>query len=180
MLKQSLNSWAGSIETITEMENLKPFHIILHSKNSQTVESVQSEVDNSTQIEYRIKVKQWMTKQGSPQFDFMIKYNHNTPMPMREMVGVKCKETKGMVYMKLHGDITREVTQCCMKCGRTITNSVSKFFGMGPECGGHGYVNPFNTQAELNLAVAKYRTQLQNIIWEGWIIKSAIEEEVEL
>ena len=82
-----------------------------------------------------------------------------------------------MVYMNLHGDITSVVTQTCLKCGKPITNNVSKYFGMGPKCGGHNYVNPFASDEELKNAVKEYRKRLQNITWSGWVIKSAIVEE---
>ena len=64
-----------------------------------------------------------------------------------------------------------------MKCGRPLTNPVSRYFGIGPECGGHNYVNPFESDEELNEAVEQMKTELKNIRWTGWIIKSAIEEE---
>ena len=130
---------------------------------------------------YKITVRQYMTKSATPEFDFMAKWNDNNPMPMRTMVGTVEKETSGMVYMHLHGDITSEVTQYCMKCGRAITNPVSKFFGMGPECGGHNYTNPFESEDDLKSAVERYRrTYLQKITWSGWIIKSAILEREEI
>ena len=125
----------------------------------------------------RITVRQYMTKPATPEFDFMERWNHNNPMPLRTMVGTVEKETRGMVYMKLHGDIYAEQICSCMKCGRTLTNPVSQYFGIGPECGGHNYVNPFNTEEELKAAVSAYRAQLQQITWEGWIIKSAIVDD---
>ena len=130
---------------------------------------------------YKITVRLYMTKPATPEFDFMAKWNDNNPMPMRTMVGTVEKETSGMVYMHLHGDITSRVTQHCMKCGRVITNSVSKFFGMGPECGGHNYTNPFESEDDLKSAVEAYRREhLQKITWSGWIIKSAIIEREEV
>ena len=117
-----------------------------------------------------------MTQQSNPGFDFMSKWNNDVPMPFRTMTGVKVKETPGMVYMKLHGDIWAEQIITCMKCGRVLSNPVSRYFGIGPECGGHKYINPFNSDSELKEAVAKYKEQLKNITWEGWIIKSAITE----
>jgi len=129
---------------------------------------------------YRVTVRQYMTKPSSPEFDFMEKWNNDIPMPLVTMVGEKVKETRGMVYMKLHGDITGTVTERCLCCGKPITNPVSKYFGMGPVCGQHNYVNPFDSEEELKQAVADYRKKLQHITWEGWIIKSAIVEEVEL
>ena len=129
---------------------------------------------------YKIKVKQYMTKKSTPDFDFMKKWNNDEPMPMRIMVGEKLEETRGMVKMSLHADITDKVTLTCMRCGRPITNKVSQYFGMGPECGGHAYVNPFDSDEELEKAVEDYREKLRQITWTGWIIKSAIEEEINL
>ena len=129
---------------------------------------------------YKIKVRQYMTKPASPEFDFHNKWNNGTPMPMRIMVGRKLKETQGMVQMELWGEITDEVTHSCMKCGKRLTNPVSKYFGIGPECGGHNYTNPFETDEELKSAVKDMREQLKETKWTGWIIKSAIEEEIYL
>ena len=125
-----------------------------------------------------ITVKSYMTKKSTPDFNFMQKWNNDIPMPLKTMVGTIEKETKGMVYMKLHGDLYQKVTPRCLKCGKPITNPVSQYFGMGPECGNHNYVNPFNTEEELKEAVEKYRIEvLQNIKWEGWIVRSAIISE---
>lgn len=158
-------------------------HIVLHSANKnasksvrerQSVESVQSVQ------QYKITVKKYMTQKGSPTFDFMTKWNNDNPMPLRTMIGTVEKETRGMVYMNLHGDIYAEKICTCMRCGRALTNPVSQFFGIGPECGGHNYVNPFSSQEELKAAVSAYKMQLQNIKWSGWIIKSAIIEKEEI
>ena len=130
---------------------------------------------------YRITVRQYMTKPSNPSFDFMAKWNNDKPMPLRTMVGTVEKETSGMVYMNLHGDITATVMPYCMKCGKAITNPVSQYFGMGPECGGHNYTNPFESEEELKSAVESYRREyLQKITWSGWIIKSAIIEREEV
>lgn len=129
----------------------------------------------------KITVKQYMTRKSTPEFQFMKDMNNDIPMPLRTMIGTVEKETPGMVYMKLHGDITEEKTLHCLKCGRPITNPVSQYFGMGPECGCHNYINPFYSKEELDNAIKHYReTVLNNMTWEGWIIKSAIlaEEEV--
>jgi len=125
---------------------------------------------------YRIKVRQYMTRPSTPQFDFHDKWNNGNPMPMRIMVGKKLKETKGMVQMELWGEITEEITTHCMRCGRTLTNPVSKYFGIGPECGNHGYNNPFDDEEELKRAVKEVDKQLREIKWTGWVIKSALEK----
>ena len=158
-----------------------PIHIVLHPmQNNRETAGGRSVVSSNAQQEYRITVKQYMTRKSTPEFDFMEKWNKDVPMPLRVMTGVKVKETRGMVYMKLHGDIYAEKICTCMKCGRALTNPVSQYFGIGPECGNHGYVNPFDTEEQLRDAVSSYRKELQNITWEGWIIKSAITEEVEI
>ena len=138
---------------------------------TQTVEEDKPE-------EVVITVKQYMTKKSSPEFDFMAKWNNDVPMPLRTMVGHKIKETPGMVYMELHGDILAEKTMTCMCCGKRLTNPVSQYFGIGPECGHHNYVNPFDSEEELRAAVSAYKKQLQETKWTGWIIKSSIQKEV--
>lgn len=133
-------------------------------------------------LQRKITVKQYMTRKATPDFDFMKQWNNDVPMPYRTMIGKVEKETRGMVYMKLHADITEEKTLHCLRCGRPITNPVSQYFGLGPECGGHNYVNPFYSKEELQEAVKSYREKLRNVTWEGWIIKSAIiqEEDVDV
>lgn len=127
-------------------------------------------------LQFKIEVKSWLRQKSSEGFDFMAKYNNDIPMPLVIMfTGGKLDETKGMVKLQLHGDITSRVTTRCMACGRELTNPVSQFFGIGPECGGHGYTHPFDTDEELNAAVSKYRTKLVNTVWTGWIPKSAIK-----
>ena len=151
--------------------------IELNANTPTTTPPPWQEVEEGKETEYIIKVKLYMTKPATPSFDFMDKWNNGVPMPMRIMVGKKLKETRGMVKMELRGEIIQEVNPVCMKCGRELTNPVSQYFGIGPECGGHNYINPFETEAELRQAVAETRKQLQSITWTGWVIKSAIEEQ---
>ena len=130
---------------------------------------------------YRVTVRQYMTKQSTPDFDFMKKWNNDVPMLLRTMAGTIEKETNGMYYMKLHADTSFSNMQYCMKCGKPITNPVSQFFGMGPECGGHNYVNPFDSEEELKATVDAYKKNvLGKITWSGWIIKSAITKMEEV
>lgn len=125
-------------------------------------------------------VKSYMTKKATPDFDFMAKWNDDIPMPLRTMVGSIVRETKGMYFIKVHGDIISEVTPICMACGKPITNPVSQYFGLGPVCGKHNYVNPFDNECDLKLAVGKYRQQLKSMTWSGWIPKSAVISMEEL
>ena len=190
-----LQDWKGSIEingtaydTIQAFTTLnKPidgtFRIVLHPEVSTPVnERGNKVIEPTTNTEYRVTVKKYMTQptETGSTFDFMAKWNNNIPMPLRTMIGTVNKETRGMVNMTLHGDVYAEKICTCMKCGRKLTNPVSQYFGIGPECGGHNYVNPFEDEHQLKEAVAEYRKQLQAMTWTGWIIKSAIIEQEEV
>ena len=123
----------------------------------------------SDKVEHIITVRQYMTKPASPEFDFMDKWNNGIPMPMRTMVGTVEKETKGMVYMKLHGQGLPTV--CCVRCGRELTNPISRYYGLGIEC-----IQKVGIQADIN-EVERIKEALVNITWEGWIIRSSIIED---
>ncbi|MBO6272865.1 hypothetical protein J6O48_08825 [bacterium] len=182
-----LQNWNGSLDIngthydsvdalkTLKFNDLETVHIKLYPKQKTAVKN-----DCDVVQEYRITVKQYMTRKATPEFDFMQRWNNNIPMPFRTMTGTIVKETRGMVYMKLHGDIWADKIHRCMKCGKVLTNPVSQYFGIGPECGNHNYVNPFDTQEELKKAVDAYKKELQNITWEGWIIRSSIIETVEV
>lgn len=159
------------IDDLSALDNVTIHLSSVKEKSQKTQNSVSTSDDKK---QYRISVKSYMTKKATPDFDFMARWNNDNPMPLRTMIGTVEKETRGMVYMKLHGDIYADRICTCMKCGRPLTNPVSQFFGIGPECGGHNYVNPFDSEEELKAAVSAYRKQLQNIEWEGWVIKSSL------
>ena len=190
-----LKNWEGAVEVngstydnVNELYRANlglngTIHIKLYPKAKKAVnEAGNAKKEHTTQErqEYRITVKKYMTQKATPQFDFMAKWNNDEPMPLRMMTGYVDKETRGMVHMVLHGDMYAEKMCTCMKCGKRLTNKVSQYFGIGPECGGHAYVNPFDTQEELDNAVADYKKKLQQITWSGWIIKSSIIEEEEV
>jgi 2-succinyl-5-enolpyruvyl-6-hydroxy-3-cyclohexene-1-carboxylate synthase len=193
MIWEQIKDWPGAVEIDgTQYPSVADAHkslagvvnfssINLLTKQKQAPESKPECVVSMGATVYKITVRQYMTKPSTPDFDFMAKWNNDIPMPLRTMVGTVEKETSGMVYMHLHGDITDTVTQNCMKCGKAITNPVSQFFGMGPECGNHNYVNPFDSDEELKAVVENYRRNyLQKITWSGWVIKSAILEREEV
>lgn len=170
--ENALKDYRGNIiVTITNKTHYKQNNEV--SAPSQRDKNTTS---SSSETVYKIKVRRYMTRPSTPDFDFHKKWNNDTPMPMRIMVGKKLKETKGMVQMELWGAITEEQTSHCMKCGKVLSNPVSRYFGIGPECGGHNYVNPFETEEELNQAVAEMKQKLAETRWTGWVIKSAIEE----
>ena len=187
-----LKDWKGKVNINgVEYDNISvankpvsgPVHIILYPEQYNVKNAggnVSQTVDIPKEKELLITVKAYMTKKSEPGFDFMEKWNNNNPMPMRIMAGTVIQETRGMVRMKLHGTMYAEKMCTCMCCGKRLTNPVSQYFGVGPECGGHNYVSPFDTEEELKEAVSEYRKKLQNIIWEGWVIKSAIIEQEEI
>ena len=129
--------------------------------------------------EYIVRVKKWMTQKTTDQsFDFMSHWNRNIPMPFRVMRGRVLSETRGMLYMELRACVLR--TDYCMKCGKPLSHPVSKLYGLGPECGGHYHINPFNTEEELQAALQEIRQKLNNITWTGWISKSGVEYATEV
>ena len=183
-----LKNWKGSVDINGKSyddighatSDFKPdsenIHIILHSthKNaSMSAENVQKSGSDSG-TEYRITVRAYMTRKASIDFDFMSKWNNDNPMPLRTMIGTVEKETKGMVYMKLHGMGEKTIT--CMRCGKELTNPISRLYGIGPEC-----IHKIPMFAHINIEDAeRIRDELVNVTWEGWIIKSAITEKEEV
>jgi len=166
-VKDAIKQFKSNSDTITI--KLSSNESKAHTERVRALES---------KVQKKITVKQYMTRKATDEFTFMREWNKDIPMPLRTMIGTVEKETRGMVYMKLHGDITEEKTLHCLKCGRPITNPVSQYFGMGPECGCHNYINPFYSKEELEEAVKTYReTVLKNITWEGWLPKSSIIAE---
>lgn len=125
--------------------------------------------------EYVVRVRNWMTQEG---MDFNINWNKGRAMPFRVMGGQVLKETRGMVYMSLKARRLR--TDYCMKCGRPLTHPVSRLYGLGPECGQHFHINPFETEEELRKAVEDIDKKLNEITWSGWIARSGIEYAMEV
>lgn len=178
-----IESWNGTVEingvkydSVIDAENaLKSFsdkiHIVLHSKVENATEkrtdSLKQKIEQSAdKTEYRITVKKYMTQYATPAFDFMAKWNDDKPMPMRTMTGTVEKETRGMVYMNLHGFAQKTITCAC--CGKELTNPISRHYGIGPICLSKlGIVNAIDD-------VENIKEQLVNVKWSGWIIKSSI------
>lgn len=183
MLEKLLNDWKGEISIddkrytsvdacISAFKQLSTdTHIILHSNAKKADMNVIDTLDEK--IQYRITVKKYMIERSSPGFDFMAKWNNDNPMPLRTMTGTIEKETRGMIYMKLHGQADAVVR--CIRCGRLLTNPTSQIYGIGPEC-----------MEKLGLVrieiddVETIKKRLVDIVWEGWIIKSAIIEKEEV
>lgn len=182
-----LKNWKGAVEidgtkynSIQDAESVfKTFsddiHIKLLSNSRTALESTTNAVETiSDTVEERITVKAYMTKEATPEFDFMAKWNNNVPMPLRTMQGVKVKETRGMAYYQLHGFAEPVIT--CMRCGRVLTNEVSQHYGIGPEC-----ITKIPMLMHLDINdVDEIKKKLVEVTWEGWVIKSAIIESEEI
>ena len=183
-----LSNWQGSIsingQMFNNIQDALKFDFktlsddidikLLSNKHNALNESNLSENHvhkNESEIEYRITVKPYMTKEATPEFDFMRQWNNNIPMPMRTMIGTVEKETRGMVYMKLHG--FGEATVTCMCCGKELTNPISRHYGVGPIC-----LSKIGITNEIE-DVSGIKSKLQNLTWSGWIIKSAIIDKEE-
>ena len=181
MIKQ-LAKWSGRVDingvNYAGVEDI-PSTVTLDNTTVITLIPRQTIQEVKEAVEHIITVKQYMTQPATPEFDFIKHWNNNIPMPMCTMVGTVEKETQGMVYMHLHGELIAERMFTCMYCGRPLTNPVSQFFGCGPECSGHGYMLPENyTMEQLKAEVDAYKKKLLNVKWSGWIIKSAIKEDI--
>ena len=116
---QQLSSWQGSIEIDgTFYASVADIPTIPQGATIRLMPRVAIQPVVGENVEHIITVKQYMTKPASPEFNFMAQWNNNIPMPMRTMVGTIEKETKGMVYMKLHGDYIADRMYTCMCCGQ--------------------------------------------------------------
>lgn len=182
MIEKILQNWKGELDiddkhytsiqdATSDFKKLSSeTHIKLYSKSENALKRKIEAVEATT--EYRITVKAYMTRTATPEFDFMAKWNNDVPMPLRTMTGTVEKETKGMVYMKLHGQAEPVIR--CMRCGRTLTHPISQHYGIGPEC-----------MSKLGLVcditdVETIKKKLVDVTWTGWVIKSAIIEREEV
>ena len=127
--------------------------------------------DFDTNKKYKVTVKIYMTKHDSVNFAFHTTWNHSNPMPLRVMYGTIVDETKNMYKMKLSGKVTQ--TDYCLRCGKLLTNEVSKLYGLGPECGNHYYINPMGKE-EFERYKNSINGTLEQVTWEGWIPKVSI------
>ena len=180
-----LKGWKGPVEVNnTQFDNITaaisvnktisgPICIKLYPEGFKgQVEEDSTDTKQDIKQVYKITVKQYMTKPSEPGFDFMAKWNNDNPMPLRTMVGTVEKETRGMYKMKLKG--MAEKTCTCMRCDKTLTNPISKLYGIGPEC-----ITKIGFDIDIN-DVDTITQKLEEVEWEGWIIKSGIIEMEEI
>lgn len=127
---------------------------------------------------YKITVKKYMTEPATSTFDFQDKWNNGVPMPLCIMQGEVIKETRGMYYMILHGKA--EPIARCLVCGKTLTNPISKLYGIGPECSEKVGLIRIESEDDAKEKLKHIMEQIDDISWSGWVIKSAIKEWEEI
>ena len=160
MFKQ-LSGWQGRVVVNgTEYENIgsvpnsiKPTTITLLPKVVKRRVKVEDVTDDTERV---ITVRQFMTRVES------------NPMPMRTMVGKIKRETAKAYYMELHGQALPVVT--CMRCGKTLTNPVSRHYGLGIEC-----LSKVGIVADES-DIENIKEAMVDIKWCGYVPKSAILE----
>ena len=163
-----------------DFEEDKPFEFILPARHSGVTYAVEHMKSNKMEIgkSYKITVKKYMTEPATANFDFQNKWNNGKPMPLCIMQGEVIKETRGMYYMTLQGKA--EPTSKCLVCGKTLTNSISKLYGIGPECSEKVGLIRIESEEEAREKWNDLVQQIGNIKWTGWVIKSAIKEWEEI
>lgn len=80
--------------------------------------------------------------------------------------------------MKLSGKA--EETTTCMRCGKILTNPVSRLYGIGPDCGEKVGLIRIESEEEAKEKLKEIMGQIDDISWTGWVIKSAIKEWKEI
>ena len=122
--------------------------------------------DSTDDREHLITVKQWLTQPATPEWDYNDRMNKGVPMPLRTMQGTVLKETAKSVYMHLHGSVKPVVH--CMRCGRELTNPISRHYGLGTECLGKVGILVDPDEVE------KIKEQLVKIEGNWWIPRTSI------
>lgn len=171
----------------TDLQEGKAFSFVLPARHSGITHGITSNSsfnnsDNNLHTnnekmqingKYKVFVKGYMTEPATSTFDFQDKWNNGIPMPLCVMTGTVIKETRGMFYMNLHG--TAEATCRCSVCGKSLTNPVSKIYGVGPECSNKIGLIRIETEEEAKEKWKEISSHLVDIKWEGWVIKSSIK-----
>ena len=159
-----------------DFEEGKPFEFTLEGKRKEIntedylcLPVQKMEVGKS----YKITVKKYMTEPATANFDFQDKWNSGNPMPLCIRHGEGIKEIRGMYYMTLQGKA--EPTSKCLVCGKTLTNPISKLYGIGPECSEKVGLIRIESEKEAKEKLKHIMEQIDNIAWTGWVIRSSIK-----
>lgn len=172
--------YSNSSEAYEAMKDYSgPIEIVLNAKKpsdsaKSDTDGGTSEVSNEESVEFRVRVRAYMTKPPTEDFDFATRYNNGIAVPLREMHGTVIGETRGMYKMKLHGKL--RPTKTCIRCGRTLAEPVSMLYGVGPECCEKMGIIRCATEEEVQDALEYMQAEAEEICWEGWLPKKSILE----
>ena len=148
-------------------DNIEVTTLTLLPKVEQRAEQRRVRVEDiDDSAEHLITVKQWLTQPATPEWDYNERMNKGVPMPLRNMQGTIVKQTEKSVYMHLHG--VAKATVKCMRCGRELTNPVSRAYGLGIEC-----IQKVGIVADIH-EVEKIKEQLVKVEGYWWIPKTSI------
>ena len=164
-----------------EFQDGKPFEFTLEGKRKEVnTEDYICPLVQKMEVgkSYKITVKKYMTEPATANFDFQDKWNNGKPMPLCIMQGEVIKETRGMYYMSLQGKA--EPTSKCLVCGKTLTNPISKLYGIGPECSEKIGLIRIESEEEAKEKLKCIMEQIDDITWTGFVIKSSIKEWEEI
>ena len=73
-----------------------------------------------------------------------------------------------------------EPTSKCLVCGKTLTNPISKLYGIGSECSEKIGLIRIESEEEAKEKLKCIMEQIDDITWTGFVIKSAIKEWEEI
>lgn len=134
--------------------------------------TIKKDIDKDTI--YQITVRKYMTNYGS---DFFLNgMNKQGPMPYITMVGQKLSETEKLVKMKCWVELSTQRVSTCIRCGRPLTNPISQYLSLGPECGAAEHMKLIQNGVSVDLVRKQLQEKLNKITWTGWIIKTAIKD----
>ena len=163
-----------------DFEEGKPFEFTFDVKRKEDNTDLLCPTVNKMQVgkSYKITVKKYMTEPATANFDFQDKWNDRKPMPLCIMQGDVIKETRGMYYMNLQGKSER--TSRCLVCGKTLTNPISKLYGIDTKYNKKVGLIRIESEDDAKEKLEHIMTQIDDITWAGWVIKSAIKEREEI
>ena len=147
--------------------------IILNENQRKTVHDIDTDIKF-----YQITVKKWMTTYDES--FFLEEYNEDGPMPFVTMVGFKLGETKNLIKMRLRADLITNKSTICMRCGRPLSNPISQYLSLGPECGAKEHMQFIESGMDIKQVQEDLKKKLREVVWEGWIVKSAITKAIPL
>lgn len=148
--------------------------ILLNKKddNDPPLSTKSKNIDTTTV--YQISVKRYMTQYKS---DFFLhRMNPEGPMPFMIMCGRKLMETEKLVKMECWAGLPSTRVTTCIKCGRPLTNPLSQYLSLGPECGASEHMRMIQSGVSIDEVRKRLEHKLNNTRWTGWIIKSAIQD----